>query len=134
MLAEHDAALLIGDPGLAHYFAQAAPTRLFDAIDLAHAWHDWTGLPFVFAAWLARRADAALVGLLRAARLRSHAAIPEIAACEAARLDLPEDVCRYYLEEVIRYELGPREEAGLAQFAAYLAELDAADVQTGGTP
>src|SRR4029077_15275697 len=47
--ADADAVLLIGDramraclPGFAH------------AYDLGQEWHDWTGLPFVYAVWAVR--------------------------------------------------------------------------------
>jgi len=48
MLAEHDAALVIGDPAM-----RARREGLF-ILDLAEEWHAWTGLPFVFALWLVR--------------------------------------------------------------------------------
>lgn len=42
----HDLVMLIGDCGL-----RADPGGR-DVIDLGAAWHEWTGLPFVFALWL----------------------------------------------------------------------------------
>ncbi|MCL1908872.1 MAG: menaquinone biosynthesis protein [Holophagaceae bacterium] len=48
MLAEHDAALIIGD-------AAMRVNRLgLMVLDLAEEWHTWTGLPFVFALWAVR--------------------------------------------------------------------------------
>ena len=44
-----DAQLLIGDKVVV-----AAPAGHNHQVDLAEAWKDWTGLPFVFAAWMAR--------------------------------------------------------------------------------
>ena len=118
MLATCDAALLIGDPSLAQYFQGIAHPPAYDVLDLGRAWQSWTGLPFVFAAWVAPRqlAEDGLPRLLGVARERSREAIPEIAAAEAARLDLPVEVCEHYLREVIRYEFGEREWAGYREF------------------
>ena len=47
----YDACLLIGDRAL----TQSSDDLGYDhVIDLATAWHAWTGLPFVFAAWMQR--------------------------------------------------------------------------------
>ncbi len=47
----HDAILVIGDPALLLQARQAYPHRY----DLGEEWKKWTGLPFVFAVWAARR-------------------------------------------------------------------------------
>ena len=57
MLAESDAALIIGDPALAlsagaHH--RAGKYADYQAFDLAELWHRHTGLGFVFAMWMAR--------------------------------------------------------------------------------
>jgi chorismate dehydratase len=56
---DHDARLVIGDAALlvgtrvrAH---QAVPAGYQHAYDLGDEWKRWTGLPFVFAVWLAQR-------------------------------------------------------------------------------
>src|SRR5207249_446536 len=51
----HDAVLVIGDAALVLKARQAYPHRY----DLGEEWRRWTGLPFVFAVWAARRAAAA---------------------------------------------------------------------------
>src|ERR1041385_8868209 len=48
MLTEADAALIIGDP------AMKIPRDQFRVFDLAALWHEFTGLGFVFAMWMAR--------------------------------------------------------------------------------
>src|SRR5438270_4559870 len=48
MLAEADAALIIGDP------AMKIPRDQFRIFDLAALWRDYTGCGFVFAMWMAR--------------------------------------------------------------------------------
>lgn len=122
MLTAHDAALIIGDPGLARYVSQ--DTGHYHVVDLGQAWREWTGLPFVFATWLSPRPTPELTALLRRARRLSQAEIPRIAHAEAARLGLSEQVCRTYLTDVIHYDYGPREAEGLARFGRALAELD----------
>ena len=50
MLAEHDAALIIGDPAL-----RIEPATLpWKTLDLGAEWVEWTGLPMVFAVWAGR--------------------------------------------------------------------------------
>src|SRR5207249_13209 len=51
----HDAVLVIGDAAL----LLAARHSYTHRIDLGEEWKRWTGLPFVFAVWAARRAAAA---------------------------------------------------------------------------
>jgi predicted solute-binding protein len=48
MLANNDAALMIGDA------AMRVNREGLMALDLAEEWHAWTGLPFVFALWAVR--------------------------------------------------------------------------------
>ena len=50
MLDVADAALMIGDPALDAPWQSLGATK----IDLGEAWQAFTGLPFVFAAWVAR--------------------------------------------------------------------------------
>src|ERR1043165_153846 len=49
MLRKADAALIIGDP------AMTISREQFRVFDLATLWHEFTGLGFVFAMWMARR-------------------------------------------------------------------------------
>lgn len=51
-LLPHDAVLVIGDAALLLAARGSYPYRY----DLGSAWKEWTGLPFVFAVWAARRA------------------------------------------------------------------------------
>src|SRR3984893_4990996 len=52
MLEHNDAALIIGDP------AMKISRDKFRVFDLATLWHDFTGLGFVFAMWMAARSQA----------------------------------------------------------------------------
>ncbi|MCC6446114.1 MAG: menaquinone biosynthesis protein [Armatimonadetes bacterium] len=112
MLAVADACVLIGDPALRALLAG------YESIDLAEEWFALTGLPFVFATWVAR-CDADLGDLpevLLAAKRYGQACLPEIAECEAARLGFPPDFCRRYLTESVLFDLNEPEMRGLFRF------------------
>jgi chorismate dehydratase len=115
-----DAVLLIGDramraclPGFAH------------AYDLGQEWFDWTGLPFVYAVWAVREgADLGVVEqALVEAKRRGLEAVGRIAQHEAPRLKLDAGFCRRYLSNILHFDLGPREQAGLHHFYLLACEL-----------
>jgi len=112
MLAHADAAVLIGDIGIA-----VSGEGLID-LDLGAEWHALTGLSFYYAGWVAR--DPAVLEeaapLLFEACEHGMARISEIADEEAARLRLPRERCYRYLTEIMRYHTGEGELAGLAEF------------------
>ncbi len=54
MMREADAAVLIGDAALRANLIEA-PRLGLEVHDLGRMWKEWTGLPFVFAVWAARR-------------------------------------------------------------------------------
>ena len=112
MLAGADAAVLIGDPAL-HVQGRTG----LDEIDLAAAWVEWTGLPFVFAVWGVRPAAPAGVGELLAGSLayaREHwqDLLPRWA--EAHGVD--REQTRRYLGETLTYTFGEAEREGLQEF------------------
>lgn len=112
MLEENDAALLIGDPAL------AVPRDRYVVLDLAGEWLEMTGLPFVFAVW-ATRAGVDRPGLadeLRASLEIGLGELDAIVAETAAESGLPEPVLRDYYTRNLRFEMGPAEQAGLAEF------------------
>ncbi len=114
-----DAAMLVGDRGM-HPAAGCFET----VWDLGELWHQWTGLPFVFALWVAR-ADAALCGVdahLARARDEGLCHLPEIARGAAPEVGLPAEECLAYLRENIRFRLGPREREGLERFYGLAVE------------
>jgi cyclic dehypoxanthinyl futalosine synthase len=105
-------ALIIGDPALS--VESKYPYRL----DLAEDWFEWTGLPFVFAAWFARP-DAVSrdqEDLFRIAKQKGLARTDAIAAEHAERSGLDAASLRSYLTETIRYDLGDEEMMGLERF------------------
>lgn len=105
-------ALIIGDPAL--QVEQKYPYRL----DLAEDWLEWTGLPFVFAAWFARPGAVSREeeDLFRVAKQKGLARTDAIAAEHAARSSLDAASLRSYLTETIRYDLGDEEMMGLERF------------------
>jgi len=108
-----DAVMLIGDRGLSD------PAGEFEFVwDLGEEWSRWTGLPFVFAMWIARPGveTAELDRLLRAARDEGVQRFPQIAREAASPLGLPEAECLAYLEHNLIFRLGPREKRGLETF------------------
>jgi chorismate dehydratase len=122
MLLEADAAVLIGD--LALRATYEAPRRGLTVTDLGEAWRDWTGLPMVFATWAVRRAFAedhpGLVKDVHEAFLRSRelclAELDEVAAA-AARWEPFDAATLASYFRVLDFSLGPRQVAGLCEFA-----------------
>lgn len=108
-----DAVLLIGDR------AMYSPGGPFAAVwDLGEQWRQWSGLPFVFAMWVARAGVdlQGLEGALSEARDRGLEHLGEIAAVEAAPLGLTERECVAYLRDNLYFHLGPNEQRGLELF------------------
>jgi chorismate dehydratase len=116
-----DAVLLIGDRAM-----RACLPGFPYAFDLGQEWHDWTGLPFVYAAWAVRNGvDLGPVELaLHESKRLGQANTGPIAAAESKILGLDAGFCRRYLTNIIRYDLGPRELAGLHKFASLARDLE----------
>lgn len=116
---EEDAALLIGDPALRARWEGPPPE------DLGRAWSDWTGLPFVFAAWLARDPEVAAQaeGPLTRAAVRGRADLERIAAEGAARLGLCPNEASVYLRDHLSFHFGDEERAGMERFRELRAGL-----------
>lgn len=115
-----DAVLLIGDP------AMRVPDGAFHAVvDLAEAWNHLTGLPFVFALWVARPGVELgdLPERLDRCRAEGLAHAHQLAAEHGPRLGLDVTTCYDYLTKALSYDLGEPEVAGLRRFAAMAARL-----------
>lgn len=110
-----DAALLIGDPALQARWVGPPP------VDLAEEWLAWTGLPFVFAAWHARTAEAARLAEapLRRAAARGRADLDLLADDGARELHLDRTRMRHYLRECLDFEFGELERAGMETFRRF---------------
>ena len=118
----HDAVLVIGDAALLLRAQRRYPVR----VDLGAAWKEWTGLPFVFAVWAARR-DAGLPAVqtvherLLASRAWGLEHLGMLAADAARATGVAESVCREYLGD-LDYALSCRHLAGLTDFFRRLAQ------------
>jgi chorismate dehydratase len=117
----HEAVLVIGDAAL-HLSARSAyPVR----VDLGSEWKAWTGLPFVFAVWAARReASSSAVRAVHQRLLESRdwglANLDLLARAAAHNTGVSEAVCRAYLGD-LDYALSYRHLAGLTDFFGRLA-------------
>jgi chorismate dehydratase len=100
-----------------------APSPFCDVWDLGERWCHWTGLPFVFAMWVARPdVDAAEASaLLAAARDDGVCRVEEIASREAATMCISEKLAVEYLRDTLHFTLGREEWAGLRQFYSLCA-------------
>ncbi|GIX05728.1 MAG: chorismate dehydratase [Candidatus Poribacteria bacterium] len=109
---ETDAAVVIGDPALR--WSRPDPVR----VDLGEEWSRASGLPFVFAVWAVRSGVEfpGLVKLFQDAKRIGQDRLDQLAKREARRRRLPTELCRRYLREAVRFELGHWELAGLKWF------------------
>ncbi|MEZ6049161.1 MAG: menaquinone biosynthesis protein [Planctomycetaceae bacterium] len=115
-----DAILMIGDR------AMHLPEENFEVVwDLGEEWYNWTGLPFVFAAWAARRGVELgdLAEVLSDARDLGVQNLQEIAESEAPKLNISPQLAENYLRHNLHFHLGSAERNGLRLFqdlATYL--------------
>lgn len=132
---EHEARLVIGDAALllsaqqpALAATDTAPAARYPHVyDLGAEWKQWTGLPFVFAVWVAQRSVAS------DAALRTHAALIQSRDWGLAHLDalaeqaaratsIARPVCSEYLSG-LDYGLSYAHLAGLTEFFRRLVTL-----------
>ena len=114
-----DAEVVIGDRAL------CTPPGSAGDQDLASAWNQMTGLPFVFAVWVFRRNHpdpALLADVVRAAKLAGLAALPQITRSQALKLGLSEAACMDYFTRCIYYDIGPRELQAMNLFQRMIFE------------
>jgi chorismate dehydratase len=104
--ASCDALLLIGDKVVCE-----EPRGYEHQLDLGAAWKELTGLPFVFAVWMARPGVdlGDLPGRLVRARESGLAHVDEIIARCAVPRGWPANVARQYLCGYLKYEIGERQ-------------------------
>ncbi len=129
MLAEADAALLIGDPAL-HALRDRDARRARTGerlryLDLGHLWHEATGTAWVSAFWAVRaeayhalqqKEQGALPGDLQRSRDAGLAHIPELVREWAPRLNLRPEIVAAYLSRNIYYHLDAPVLAGVERF------------------
>lgn len=134
MLADADAALLIGDPALlarehrTEIEAEHAGTLLW--LDVAALWREHTGLPWVAAVWavrpesLPREGIAAQQLIADLNRSRDHGLhhVEDLVREWAPRVPLPEATVRSYLTSNIHYVLDDACLQAIARFRQLAAE------------
>jgi chorismate dehydratase len=109
MLTHADAALIIGDP------AMKIPRDQLRVFDLATLWHDYTGLGFVFAMWMARVSNAEAVRAIDFAGARDEglANLDAIAAQYANQIALAAEEIKIYLTRNIVFRMDEEMKQGL---------------------
>lgn len=115
-----DAVLLIGDRAM-----QPPRERFVLTWDLGEEWTQWTGLPFVFAMWAARR-DCELADVedvLCLSRDRGVDRLADIAVREAPKLGITVKLAHDYLAHNLHFTLGSAERAGLRLFQELAVKL-----------
>lgn len=126
MLAQADAALIIGDPAL-HIDPAAIPYR---CLDLGAEWVEMTGLPMVFAVWSARkefitaRNEQAFRDSLRYGL--DH--MDDIVREQSPVRSISEALTRAYLTRHIVFELGERDYEGMRRYLDLALRLDRATI------
>jgi chorismate dehydratase len=110
-IKDDTAGVVIGDRA----FEQRKQSRYM--YDLAGAWIDWTGLPFVFAAWIANKPlPLAFINAFNAANGEGFQHLDEIiAAWPSPHYDL-----RTYYTQNISYQLDDAKKQGLQRFISEL--------------
>jgi chorismate dehydratase len=110
-----DAVLAIGD--LALRWGELAG---FEASDLAAEWRELTGLPFVFALWVAPREllerEPWIGDMLHGALAAGERGVHDIAEREAPRRGLEVELAKNYLQRRICYRMTPGHVEGMAAF------------------
>jgi chorismate dehydratase len=120
------ALLAIGDEALRLHAASAAPY----VMDLGRAWHDLTGLPFVFGVWAVRRdfcrrepeTARALHRSLVEAKNLGLAAMPEICRRAADAVPMTQQELLQYFGR-LNYDLDDTQQEGLTAFFTALHRL-----------
>jgi chorismate dehydratase len=126
-LQEAAAMLLIGDGALRTSFLESDLL----VYDLGELWHEWTGLPFVFALWLCgrmvakdRSADVTLLTRhLIASKERARADLEAIAQNSSEAQWMGRDRLIAYWRDNISYDLDSSHLEGLILFYRYCTEL-----------
>lgn len=125
MLEKHDGALIIGDAALEAVRDHAD----VPVLDLGAAWTAHTGLPFVFAAWIARNdmeetAAHELGELLNGARDDGEADIAAIVAGKPFPASLGDAQIEDYLQNAVEFHLSPAHREAIELFRARCAHYE----------
>lgn len=124
MLANCDAALLIGDKALFQSTLVEGLRSRVEKIDLGAVWTAMTGLPFVWAFWAGRRGviTPEQILLLQKARDAGIANVDAIAREYFPGSPERQKVGAEYLRDNIKFDFGPDERAAVELFYRYASE------------
>ena len=117
-----ESVLLIGDKVVT---ASPPAVRYPHQLDLGSAWHDLTGLPFVYAAWACRaeRADdpeiRAAATLLDRTRRRNASRPDQIMNNAASEHRWPLGIAKEYVGDLLRYDLDARAQEAMTAFIGH---------------
>jgi len=122
--SDADAVLLIGDRAIANReqgeesTVHGVKSSECEIWDLGERWCQWTGLPFVFAMWIARPGFQAVevAPILNAARDDGVRHARLIAARESGAIGISTGLAVRYLCENLHFRLGRKERDGLRAF------------------
>lgn len=117
-----DACLLIGDKVVT---ASPADELFPHQLDLGEAWHDLTGLPFVFAVWMSPHGSdlGELPTVLRRQREQNSRHLVDLAAAHAPLHGWPGELAAHYLGSLLRYAVGEPELEAVQLFWRECREL-----------
>ncbi|MDF1809479.1 MAG: hypothetical protein P1U42_07275 [Phycisphaerales bacterium] len=122
--------LLIGDKVVVD---SPPAVRYPHQIDLGQAWHDLTGLPFVYATWMCRSKDANTPKILEAAamlervRLRNNLRLDWLVTTQAKTHNWPADLARSYIGELLKFDPDARAMESVQLFYQKLKEHNILD-------
>ena len=139
MLADNDAALLIGDPALRYRFDHQLPNAENEkgflrngaepayTFDLMERWNNLTGLPFVFAFWAARKGfhDTAIAEQLTESRAFGLEHLDTIAERYQEKLGMDRAFLLEYLQKNMDYHMDSDGVEALGQFYKMAARAGA---------
>jgi chorismate dehydratase len=126
-----DAVLVIGDANW-----RMPREGWAEVVDLGRAWHDLTGLGFVYAGWSARPEVpsarlAAVERRLTAAKEAGVAAVRELSRRAAAKAGVTAGQVEHYLTRCIRFDIEGPERRGMELFGRWCGELGLLDRPVG---
>ena len=115
-----EARLLIGDKVVCE-----EPRGFAHQLDLGREWKQMTGLPFVFATWMAGEGvdHARLFELLDGAKRAGLAHVDEIVKNHALERGWPGDLARQYLTRNLKFDVGERELEAIRVFHRLAGEV-----------
>jgi chorismate dehydratase len=98
-------------------------------LDLGAQWKAWTGLPFVYATWMCRAAEAGderittAAALLDRQRLRNTMRMGWLVDKAVEERRWPRDLAKRYVTEFLKYEIAPRQREAVGRFLAECAAM-----------